>query len=365
MKNTIIPNNTGIFNCCLIINATGSSVTHSLVVCVSQHSRHTSRWYLHIFMEFCIWQTCYDVTEVRRSRQQFCWRRVLKLLLWRMLTLRSVHVNWDPHLLISQGHRPDRDNRSQLCRGTNAHIHKYLNPKESELIYQIRHLCPVFYAWLQTAALCLQFVWSAANFLKDYWDSCALSGNFLPGVAGWETGIHPRTGHTLTITHTWEQLGGFSQTNVCVFGLEGNWKTEPNSGTVGENWSLSRFRFPSHVINKQMINDGGETDTLVISIKVPGHSFVQDEIESMQSDYPGHLIHGAKTSWHWSNFLSWAPVAEGWRGPEVESCCTFNWASQRPFMKDEEIMDVPLIIKQVCQQPSLMEVMQRGSGPER
>lgn len=28
-------------------------------------------------------------------------------------------------------------------------------------------------------------------------------------------------------------------------------------------------------------------------------------------------------------------------------------------------MDVPLIIKQVCQQPSLMEVMQRGSGPER
>lgn len=34
-------------------------------------------------------------------------------------------------------------------------------------------------------------------------------------------------------------------------------------------------------------------------------------------------------------------------------------------MKDEEIMDVPLIIKQVCQQPSLMEVMQRGSGPER
>lgn len=34
-------------------------------------------------------------------------------------------------------------------------------------------------------------------------------------------------------------------------------------------------------------------------------------------------------------------------------------------MKDKEIMDVPLIIKQVCQQPSLMEVMQRGSGPER
>lgn len=28
-------------------------------------------------------------------------------------------------------------------------------------------------------------------------------------------------------------------------------------------------------------------------------------------------------------------------------------------------MDMPLIIKQVCQQPSLMEVMQRGSGPER
>lgn len=35
------------------------------------------------------------------------------------------------------------------------------------------------------------------------------------------------------------------------------------------------------------------------------------------------------------------------------------------FHKDEEIMDVPLIIKQVCQQPGLMEVMQRGSGPER
>lgn len=34
-------------------------------------------------------------------------------------------------------------------------------------------------------------------------------------------------------------------------------------------------------------------------------------------------------------------------------------------MKDGEIMDVPLIIKQVCQQPSLMEVMQSGSGPER
>lgn len=33
--------------------------------------------------------------------------------------------------------------------------------------------------------------------------------------------------------------------------------------------------------------------------------------------------------------------------------------------KDEEIMDVPLIIKQVCQQLGLMEVMQRGSGPER
>lgn len=28
-------------------------------------------------------------------------------------------------------------------------------------------------------------------------------------------------------------------------------------------------------------------------------------------------------------------------------------------------MNVPLIIKQVCQQLSLMEVMQRGSGPER
>lgn len=35
------------------------------------------------------------------------------------------------------------------------------------------------------------------------------------------------------------------------------------------------------------------------------------------------------------------------------------------FHKDEEIMDMPLIIKQVCQQPGLMEVMQRGSGPER
>lgn len=35
------------------------------------------------------------------------------------------------------------------------------------------------------------------------------------------------------------------------------------------------------------------------------------------------------------------------------------------FHKDEEIMDVPLIIKQVCQQLGLMEVMQRGSGPER
>lgn len=35
------------------------------------------------------------------------------------------------------------------------------------------------------------------------------------------------------------------------------------------------------------------------------------------------------------------------------------------FHKDEEIMDLPLIIKQVCQQPGLMEVMQRGSGPER
>lgn len=29
MKNTIIPNNTGTFSCCFIINATGSSVTHS------------------------------------------------------------------------------------------------------------------------------------------------------------------------------------------------------------------------------------------------------------------------------------------------------------------------------------------------
>lgn len=35
------------------------------------------------------------------------------------------------------------------------------------------------------------------------------------------------------------------------------------------------------------------------------------------------------------------------------------------FHKDEEIMDMPLIIKQVCQQLGLMEVMQRGSGPER
>lgn len=35
------------------------------------------------------------------------------------------------------------------------------------------------------------------------------------------------------------------------------------------------------------------------------------------------------------------------------------------FHKDEEIMDMSLIIKQVCQQPGLMEVMQRGSGPER
>lgn len=35
------------------------------------------------------------------------------------------------------------------------------------------------------------------------------------------------------------------------------------------------------------------------------------------------------------------------------------------FHKDEEIMNMPLIIKQVCQQPGLMEVMQRGSGPER
>jgi len=28
-------------------------------------------------------------------------------------------------------------------------------------------------------------------------------------------------------------------------------------------------------------------------------------------------------------------------------------------------MDMPLIIKQVCQQPGLMEVMQIGSGPEK
>lgn len=35
------------------------------------------------------------------------------------------------------------------------------------------------------------------------------------------------------------------------------------------------------------------------------------------------------------------------------------------LQKDEEIMDMPLIIKQVCQQLGLMEVMQRGSGPER
>lgn len=32
------------------------------------------------------------------------------------------------------------------------------------------------------------------------------------------------------------------------------------------------------------------------------------------------------------------------------------------FHKDEKIMEVPLIIKQVCQQPGLMEVMQRGNG---
>lgn len=41
--------------------------------------------------------------------------------------------------------------------------------------------------------------------------------------------------------------------------------------------------------------------------------------------------------------------------------------SQKPFVdfhKDEKIMDLPLIIKQVCQQPGLMEVMQRGSGAE-
>lgn len=35
------------------------------------------------------------------------------------------------------------------------------------------------------------------------------------------------------------------------------------------------------------------------------------------------------------------------------------------FYKDEEIMDMPLIIKQVCQQLGLMVVMQRGSGPAR
>lgn len=35
------------------------------------------------------------------------------------------------------------------------------------------------------------------------------------------------------------------------------------------------------------------------------------------------------------------------------------------FHKDEEIMDMPLIIKQVCQQLGLMKVMQRGSGPAR
>lgn len=33
--------------------------------------------------------------------------------------------------------------------------------------------------------------------------------------------------------------------------------------------------------------------------------------------------------------------------------------------KDKKFMNVPLIIKQVCQQLRLMEVMQRGSGPER
>lgn len=35
------------------------------------------------------------------------------------------------------------------------------------------------------------------------------------------------------------------------------------------------------------------------------------------------------------------------------------------LQKDAEIMDMSLIIKQVCQQLGLMEVMQRGSGPER
>lgn len=83
---------------------------------MSQRSRHTSRWYLHIFGAFCVWQTSLKVTKVGRSHRRFCRRQGLNFLLWGTLTPRAGRVNRDPHRPISQGHRPNRDNRSSVAQ---------------------------------------------------------------------------------------------------------------------------------------------------------------------------------------------------------------------------------------------------------
>lgn len=120
-------------------------VDTKLRLCVSQRSRHTSRWYLRIFGAFCVWQTSLNVTEVGRSHGRFCRRQGLNFLLWGTLTLRAGRVNRDPHRPISQGHRPNRDNTSSVAR-----MHTFTSISFSNSWSEPakgNHVCLIIYTW--------------------------------------------------------------------------------------------------------------------------------------------------------------------------------------------------------------------------